>query len=309
MRCLIVAVCVGFSWPASSSSLHLSGTLSYTYSESTATIAAERVENLDASGTSGSLRLELWAYPIAYTGPFQVGYKMAQYQLNPLPAGSHYANVTSGSIPFERPPAGTWFFQLELTEYSAAAGGDGYSVVDRHDFSTTESFGVIPVVDTVVEYHHSLFDHYFITPVPAEIALLDAHQPPFEYWSRTGFSFNAWVLNAPAGSTLICRLFNDHFAPKSSHFYAPLRTGCEATLTLFPDWILEYDQIFSTMLPDADGNCPTGTIPVYRMYNQGMGGAPNHRFVTSLAERQKMIDQGFVAEGAGIGVGMCVVGP
>ena len=35
---------------------------------------------------------------------------------------------------------------------------------------------------------------------------------------------------------------------------------------------------------------------------------PNHRFVTSQAERQKMIDQGFVPEGAGIGVGMCVPG-
>jgi hypothetical protein len=44
------------------------------------------------------------------------------------------------------------------------------------------------------------------------------------------------------------------------------------------------------------------------MYNQGMGGAPNHRFVTSLAERQKMLDAGFVAEGAGIGVGLCVPG-
>jgi hypothetical protein len=38
------------------------------------------------------------------------------------------------------------------------------------------------------------------------------------------------------------------------------------------------------------------------------GGAPNYRFVTSLTERQKMIDQGFVAEGAGIGVGVCVPG-
>jgi hypothetical protein len=36
-----------------------------------------------------------------------------------------------------------------------------------------------------------------------------------------------------------------------------------------------------------------------------MGGAPNHRFVTSLAERQAMIDKHYVPEGNGIGVGMC----
>jgi hypothetical protein len=37
-----------------------------------------------------------------------------------------------------------------------------------------------------------------------------------------------------------------------------------------------------------------------------MGGAPNHRFVTSLADRQAMLAKGYVPEGNGIGVGMCV---
>ena len=166
-----------------------------------------------------------------------------------------------------------------------------------------------PPTVTVVEYHHAVFDHYFITPVPDEIALLDAHAPPFQDWSRTGFTFKAYAkTGAPTGANAICRFFNDHFAPKSSHFYAPHGLGCEATLAQFPDWGLEDDNLFDAMLPDASGACPTGTIPVYRMYNNGMGGAPNHRFVTSLTERQKMLDQGFVAEGAGIGVGMCVPG-
>jgi hypothetical protein len=160
---------------------------------------------------------------------------------------------------------------------------------------------------TVVEYHHGSFDHYFITPVLAEIALLDAHAPPFQDWSRTGFSFNAYVnATAPAGSVAICRFFNDQFAPKSSHFYAPHGLGCEDTLAKFPDWKLEDDKLFNSMLPDGNGVCPAGTVPLYRLYNAGMGAAPNHRFVTNLAERQKMVDQGFVPEGNGIGVGMCV---
>jgi len=160
---------------------------------------------------------------------------------------------------------------------------------------------------TVVEYHNSDFDHYFITPVAAEIALLDAHAAPFQAWSRTGRSFNSYVnATAPANSVAICRFFNSTFAPKSSHFYAPHGLGCEATISKFPDWGLEDDKLFSTMLPDAAGACPAGTLPVYRLYNNGMGGAPNHRFVTSLADRQTMINQGFVPEGNGIGVGMCV---
>ena len=61
----------------------------------------------------------------------------------------------------------------------------------------------------VIEYHHAAFDHYIITPVAAEIALLDAHAPPFEDWSRTGFSFNVYPpAGAPAGSVAICRFFN-----------------------------------------------------------------------------------------------------
>ena len=152
-----------------------------------------------------------------------------------------------------------------------------------------------------------MLDHYFITPVAVEIGLLDAKTPPFQDWSRTGFSFNAYVnATAPAASVAICRFFNSTFAPKSSHFYAPHGLGCETTIATFPDWGLEDDKLFNTMLPDASGNCPSGTNPVYRLYNQGMGGAPNHRFVTSLVERQNMLSQGFVAEGNGIGVGMCV---
>ena len=183
-------------------------------------------------------------------------------------------------------------------------GGAG-TIVNVSGTGTTGSSA--PPIVTVVEYHNSDFDHYFITPVAAEIALLDAHAAPFQAWSRTGFSFNGYVnATAPGDSVAICRFFNSSFAPKSSHFYAPHGLGCEATVASFPDWKLEDDKLFNSMLPDANGACPAGTIPVYRLYNSGMGGAPNHRFVTSLAERQSMINQGFVAEGYGIGVGMCV---
>ena len=47
-------------------------------------------------------------------------------------------------------------------------------------------------------------------------------------------------------------------------------------------------------------------MPVYRMYNNGQGGAPNHRYTTDLAVRAQMLVQGWIAEGYGkIGVIMC----
>jgi hypothetical protein len=62
-------------------------------------------------------------------------------------------------------------------------------------------------------------------------------------------------------------------------------------------------------MPAADGSCPAGTIPVYRLYNNGQGAAPNHRFTTDLATRNAMLarpdGKAWLAEGAGAGVGMC----
>jgi len=160
---------------------------------------------------------------------------------------------------------------------------------------------------TVVEYLHAGMGHYFITANPAEVAALDAGAPPLDQWSRTGVTFRALApAGAPVGTVPICRFFNASFAPKSSHFYAPEGLGCETTIAQFPDWGLEDDKVFAAWLPDAAGNCAAGAVPIYRLYNNGQGGAPNHRFVTTLAERQVMLGRGFVAEGAGIGVGMCV---
>jgi hypothetical protein len=53
-------------------------------------------------------------------------------------------------------------------------------------------------------------------------------------------------------------------------------------------------------LIDADGGCATGTVPLYRLYNNGMGGAPNHRYTTSVAVFNEMIAAGWLPEGHGI---------
>jgi len=158
---------------------------------------------------------------------------------------------------------------------------------------------------TVVEYYDATFNHYFITSDLTEIGLLGG--PLFPDWQPTGLTFNGYSkVSPPSGTVGICRFFNDHFLGTSTHFYAPHGFGCEATIADFPDWTLEDSQLFFAFVPDTAGNCQAGTIPVYRLYNNGMGGAPNHRFTISLAVRQTMLDKGYTPEGNGIGVGMCV---
>jgi hypothetical protein len=151
-----------------------------------------------------------------------------------------------------------------------------------------------------VEYIHQGFGHYFTTNSSVEIDKLDAGD--FAGWERTGGRFNVF-LTPTAATRSVCRFFADSFAGKSSHFFAPRDLGCEDAIAN-PDWRYEGD-VFYVRLPDTDGACPAGTVPVYRLYNNGQGGAPNHRFTTRLSERQAMLARGWIAEGSGIGVGMC----
>ena len=158
-----------------------------------------------------------------------------------------------------------------------------------------------PVTSDVVEYYHAAFDHYFITALPTEIMKLD--DGTFAGWARTGRTFKVY---GAAGDPLsaVCRFFSAAFAPKSSHFYTALASEC-ATVKGNADWTFE-DEVFFVATPAADGTCAAGTMPVYRLYNDGRGGAPNHRFTTDLAVRADMLAQGWIPEGQGVGVTMCV---
>jgi hypothetical protein len=109
-------------------------------------------------------------------------------------------------------------------------------------------------------------------------------------------AFNVWVGDQVATSP-VCRFFSTAFDPKSSHFYTPFQGEC-VSLQRGSTWQFEA-RVFNITVPDDAGNCPAETLPVYRLYNQGMGAAPNHRYTTSLATRTTMVAAGWVPEGLG----------
>ncbi|MEP7207121.1 MAG: c-type cytochrome [Casimicrobiaceae bacterium] len=155
----------------------------------------------------------------------------------------------------------------------------------------------------IVEYYHAGFDHYFMTGIAVEIAGLDSGT--IAGWKRTGQQFTAHAA-ATSGSTPVCRFFSASFAPKSSHFYTPSNTEC-LTVKANPSWTFEAE-VFQVALPPASGACSGATRPLYRLYNDGQGGAPNHRYTIDLAIRTQMIGLGWIAEGYGpLGVSMCVL--
>ena len=150
----------------------------------------------------------------------------------------------------------------------------------------------------VVEYYNAGLKHYFITAEPAEIANLDGGA--FNgAWKRTGRGFNAWPLaGKPADAVPVCRFFGtDQYRANgtrigpNSHFYtadpaecAFVKTGYQSVAAdgrSYPAWTYEGD-VFAVKLA-VGGACPGGTQPLYRAYNDGANGDPNHRYSTDPA--------------------------
>lgn len=155
---------------------------------------------------------------------------------------------------------------------------------------------------TAVEYFDGTCGHYFVTAKPAEIVALDAGR--FTGWRRTGQTFEVLPLGTPAARS-VCRFWSGNtFTPLSTHFYTAFSGEC-ADVRAKAEWTFE-GEVFAIMLPDATGGCAAGMVPLYRLYNNGFGGSPNHRYTTHPAVCSDMLSQGWIAEGYGMGVVGCV---
>jgi hypothetical protein len=156
----------------------------------------------------------------------------------------------------------------------------------------------------LVEYRHGDWGHYFVTSLADEIGKLD--DGTFAGWQRTGLKFKAYP-NGTGGTANVCRFFSTAFNPRSSHFYTPVAGEC-AVVKGNPSWSFE-GEVFGVVLPSPGGACPAGTEPLYRLYNNGEGAAPNHRYTTDAEIRSIMLVFGWLPEGYGpLGVIACVPG-
>ena len=177
----------------------------------------------------------------------------------------------------------------------------------EYPFATTEAVvlqfagGDLPLPKPLrerqaVEYLHAGYGHYFFTVDPEEIANLDTSIPAA--WARTGRTFEVWDENDGTLS-LVCRFWSDpSYAPKSSHAYSPYTHECE-TLKAGSVWRFERDAFFLRMPEGTPGarTCAGGSRPLYRAYNNGITGAPNHRYTPDVALLDGVVAQGWTFEG------------
>jgi hypothetical protein len=173
--------------------------------------------------------------------------------------------------------------ELYFTDY---ANGDIFQFADTGATPTT-------IVD-VIEYYHAVFDHYFITSLPQEVAALDSGQ--FNGWARTGKSFRAWSV-AQAATRPVCRFYMPPVVG-DSHFFSASPVECSDAPIKFPIFVFESAAVMHEILPDlATGACPANTVPIFRVWNRRSDS--NHRYVSDRAVRDAMVARGYIAEGYG----------
>src|SRR5262249_27934908 len=146
------------------------------------------------------------------------------------------------------------YIDIKVTSWVAGSGNTTY------ERSTPANS-----VDTsyAIEYYHNDFKHYFVTANVPENTSLEANRVT-NGWARTGQFFT--VINDPAASLPpVCRFFSTAFAPKSSHFYTLNPDECALLKTT--NWQYEGDAFFAVQA--VGGNCPPGTSPLHRLYNNG----------------------------------------
>lgn len=205
------------------------------------------------------------------------------------------------------PISTTCSFQVSFLPATAGPRSASIGIISNASGSphsvTVAGIGSLPSLSVrLIEYYNAGFDHYFITSGANEVAALDAGQ--FTGWTRTGLEIPATRLGVADSSLPVWRFFSAAFAPRSSHFYTTSETEC-AAIKQNQHWQFE-GMVFNLRVPDLDGNCAVGTQPIYRLYNGGKSGAPNHRYTMSLVVRDHMLALGWIPEGYGAaGVMMC----
>ena len=212
--------------------------------------------------------------------------------------------VATGNCSGVRNPFSTCSMNIVFTP-SAAGAITGRVTVAIAESPATVSVpllgsGVLPAatpLPIVVEYYNPDLDHYFVTADAGEQAFVDTGA--VGTWLRTGNAYRS------GGDARVCRFHGNPVFGPNSHFYTAGQGECDGLTAAYdatkPSWRFE-SLDFSTTRPPGP-QCPEGTAPVYRAYNNGSVRAidSNHRLTTNRTAIDQVVARGWVDEG----IAMC----
>jgi Repeat of unknown function (DUF5648) len=180
--------------------------------------------------------------------------------------------------------------------YSSATGWYGI-YYNYGPNATTGNVGIVCAppssgVVVVYEFYNTGLKHYFRTSSATEANDIDGGSAG-PNWVRTGDNFYAYVAGSGSPGSDVCRFYT---FGANSHFYTAFASECASLKSPNSGWTYE-GLSFRIPLPTESG-CATGTIPVYRLYNDRFSfNDSNHRFTTNAANIGPLEAQGWKYEG------------
>lgn len=145
----------------------------------------------------------------------------------------------------------------------------------------------------VYEYFNVDLIHFFRTASAAESSSVLTGGAG-DGWRDTQDYFLAWR-DASQGAVPVCRFYGTPGIGPNSHFYTADASEC-ATVKKDRGWT--YEGIAYYVKLPVNKVCPSGTTPVYRLYNdRWMYNDSNHRFTTDQSEVQDLVKANWSYEG------------
>jgi serine protease len=255
--------------------------------------------DVDANDDTDGLMLSIWNDGTTVPGNPAYGLGAGTSFATPLVSGtvslmlSRNANLTAGRVLSILTGTTRDFAGGTRCAGPAICGAGlldaGLAVASTVPSSEAAPPGTLPVI----EYYRADLDHYFITSSPDEIAYLDQYLG--NVWQRTGGVFYAYPSGdvAPIAAQPVCRLFAGGLI--NSNFWSASFAQCAAVAADAQDgWHEETPSAFWIELPDANGNCPAGEVPVFRFFNNRRDA--NQRFTVDRSERRAMQNRAWVLD-------------
>lgn len=207
---------------------------SYQIEGSRVNIEAAKVSHLRTSGSSGTLKLKLWATNSPYSGSGSInGYVIAEKQLDPLQANQYYHSIRFSEA-YNTPPEGSYSVTLTVTEVQ---NGQEYLmdhvtfsnplVVSNQQLSGSDDLGLdcpcsFEILGSTVELNVDKVSNYSDDYKNREIELkLWATSTPYNGGTIRGYTIaqvNLGSLNANQYWQDITR-FTDYDEPPYGNYY------------------------------------------------------------------------------------------
>ena len=148
---------------------------------------------------------------------------------------------------------------------------------------------------TIVEFFNAPANKYFISSNPADWTALDSLASIG--WKRTGVTFSAYTQGQEASALPVYRFY----APSvGSHFFT-VSVAERDQLAKIAGLVAEGTTWHA--VPPVGGACPSGSVGLYRTFNNGANGATasngpaNHRYFQDYSFYQSYAAKGYALEG------------